>query len=288
MSEDTAPEQELLEQLRGLKGKTKKAEPEAEAKAAPAEPEEAATTPATGDQGDLLADLQAQHGAGEAVNPPAEDKLKKSGGGLAALQSMVDGGETGPEGQSSKEEAQDTAAELAAEDKSSEGALAQLKNMGKKLLGVGQGDEKPSEPKAETKAEPPAEPATEPKPEKPKRGRKPKAAKAGTAPFIVAINSAVSAKNGVLGDITELTDFLEPIAKAVATSHRCKEHPEGVDHFDLIEYGNGKAELAAATARYLDKNPFSGVLVVDGMSAEGNAVKDVLIRRADVVIRGVR
>ncbi len=309
MSEDNAPEQELLEQLRGLKGNTKKAEPEAEAKAAPAEPEEEAATPATGDQGDLLADLQAQHGAGEAVNPPA-DKPKKKNGGLASLQAMVDGGETGPEGQSSKDGAEDTAKELAAEDKGGDGALAQLKNMGKKLLGVGQGAEKPVEPKAETKAEPP----TEPKPDKPKRGRKPKKskelpspskvpvghdsegniiyedvviAKAGTA-FILAINSAVSAKNGALGDITELTDFLEPIAKAVATSHRCKEHPEGVDHFDLIEFGNGKAELAAATARYLDKNPFSGVLVVDGMSAEGNAVKDVLIRRADVVIRGVR
>lgn len=273
--EQEMSDQDLLGQLRGMKDKNQgfggpdKAEDKGEDKT------EAKPEAAGGDN--LLADLQAKHGAGNAVNPPKTEPAKKPADALAALQGMVDGGESGPEGQSSKDDAENTAAEPAAEAKADDGdALAALKAMGTK-------NKKPDDKKTDDKK-------TDDKPDKPKRGRKPKTPKvpAGGGAFVLALDSVAMVKNGAIGEVVQLTDLVSPIADAIAKSHRCKEHPQGVDHFGLIEFGEGKAELAAATARYLDKTPFVGVLVVDGSSAEGNAVKDVLLRRADAIIRGVR
>ena len=56
----------------------------------------------------------------------------------------------------------------------------------------------------------------------------------------------------------------------------------------MIEFGQGKSILAHEFAKMLDSQRFTGVLVVDGNTPEGLAVKDVLIRRADLVIQGVR
>lgn len=271
--EQEMSDQDLLGQLRGMKDKNqgftgpeKKADAPAEPKAeAKAEPE--AAKPTAGDDS-LLADLQAQHGAGNAVNPPKTEPKKS--GGLDALNALIDDGEN-------------TAAEQTAETKVDDGdALAALQAMGAK-------NKKP-DGKDVDKAVAAADAKTDDKPaDKPKRTRKTKAApKSKGEAFVLALDSVAMVKNGSLGDVVQLTDLIAPIADAVASSHRCKEHPQGVEHFGLIEFGDGKAELAAATARYLDKTPFKGVLVVDGSSAEGMAVKDVLIRRADAIIRGVR
>lgn len=286
---------DLLGQLRGMKDKNQgftgpqkgedaKAEAATETKTEPVEAEAKTKPASSAPAGDnLLADLQNQHGAGNAVNPPKSEPAKK-GGGLDALQAMVDGDETGPEGQSSKTDAENTAAEQAAETKADDGdALAALKAMGAKKKPAG---DKPAP--AETPAEAKTEPTTEPTADKPKpkRARKTKKAPEGGA-FVLALDTVAMVKNGALGEVVQLTDLIAPIADAVASSHRCKEHPQGVEHFGLVEFGNGSSELAAATARYLDKTPFVGVLVVDGGSPEGLAVKDVLIRRADVIFRGV-
>jgi len=128
---------------------------------------------------------------------------------------------------------------------------------------------------------------------KPTKG-KPKTSKVNTskatkAPFVLCID-AIPAKlhNGTLGEVVHLSEFLEPYTTAIQKGHRCEEHPQGVDHWALIEFNNGPGILAHHVATQLDKKGFSGVLVVDGDTPEARAVKEVLIRRADVVFRGVR
>lgn len=137
---------------------------------------------------------------------------------------------------------------------------------------------------------PPAEPAAETS--KPKG--KPKTSKANTTkaakvPFVVCFDAVPSKlSNGALGEVTHLADFVEPIAKAIAKGHRCDEHPTGVDHWNLIEFNKGISILAHQVANYLDTKGHRGILVVDSYTAEGRALTEVLIRRADAVFRGVR
>lgn len=293
--EQEMADQDLLSQLRGIKDKNqsfngpdKEADAPAETKAeAKAEPE---AKPA-GDN--LLADLQKDHGAGNKVNPPENkpaEKPAEPGNALAALQGMLDG--TAKPTETKTEEKPAEKAETKTEEKPGVigGALAKLQGM--------LGSKKPAEAEVVDKTPADAKPAetteattaeTEAKTDKPKRARKTKAAAKGKGEaFVLALDSVAMVKNGALGDVVQLADLVAPLADAIAASHRCKEHPQGVEHFLLIEFGDGKAELAAALARYLDKTPFKGVLVVDGSSAEGSACKDVLIRRADAVIRGIR
>ncbi|MHA1574433.1 MAG: hypothetical protein ACTSX8_10615 [Alphaproteobacteria bacterium] len=111
---------------------------------------------------------------------------------------------------------------------------------------------------------------------------------AGPGHFVVAYNALpVTAGNG-FGQVVHLGDLLAPLLEHIATNHRCKDHPEGVAHWNMIEFGYGKSILAYEFAKYLDSVSFDGVLVVDGDTPEGLAVKDILVRRADLVVQGVR
>ncbi len=198
------------------------------------------------------------------------------------------------------------AAEPAAEPAPS-GFLAEMKNKAKKLVGVNPPkDETPkavpamfadAEVKTEPAAAEPAAAAPEPaaaeptktaeaKPKTKRKTTKPK--KADSPGFIVALDAAAVKFNGAYGDVVNLTDLVTPITDAIAKEHRCDEHPKGVAHWGLIEYANGKSILAHQFAAFLDSDGFQGVLVVDGSTEEARAVKEVLMRRADLVIRGTR
>ena len=117
--------------------------------------------------------------------------------------------------------------------------------------------------------------------EKSKRKRKTKG-----AGFVVAYNALPSIAGKGFGEVVHLGDLLAPLLEHIAKEHRCELHPEGVVHWNLIEYGKGKSMLAHHFAKYLDKHAFNGVLVVDGNTSEGIAVKEVLMRRADLFIQG--
>lgn len=57
-------------------------------------------------------------------------------------------------------------------------------------------------------------------------------------------------------------------------------------HWNMAEYSGGAALLAVAFDEWLDANPQSGVIVVDGSTAESRAVREVLISHAKHVVRG--
>lgn len=80
----------------------------------------------------------------------------------------------------------------------------------------------------------------------------------------------------------QLGDLLSPSMTSIAES-------EGITHWALTDYGRGSALLAVAFDRWLTENPPAGSIsiLVDGSSAEARAVREVLIARADVVVRGV-
>lgn len=149
---------------------------------------------------------------------------------------------------------------------------------------------------------PPAEPAgavavglppdatvAEVPPAKPTKSKKSNTTKATKPPFVLAIDAVASKlQNGALGQVVHLSEFVEPFTKAIAKGYRSDEHPQGVDHWGLLDFGKGASLLAHHVACHLDNKGFSGVLVVDSYTAEARALTNILIRRADVVFRGVR
>jgi hypothetical protein len=129
-----------------------------------------------------------------------------------------------------------------------------------------------------TKAEPVAEPAAEAKTEpaeKKARAKKPKA-------FVLLLGAApTKGDESVLGAVVQFSDLIAPLLRGIAER-------EKVPHWALVPFAQGRALLAADLDKALAEKPFEGVLVVDESSEEARAVREVLIFRADVVIRGVR
>jgi hypothetical protein len=210
---------------------------------------------------DKLKKRQQEAGA-TGVNPEEEKETPKSGAAarLAALKAKnKEKTEEKPEEKSEKEKpkASSAAEKLAA---------LKAKNKGK--------TEEKTEAKVEEKTE--AKPA-EKKAEKKKRTRK----KITANQFMVLINASVSKlSNGFEGSQpTQLSELLLPIMQQVAND-------AGEAHWALIEYGKGKAYLACAFDKWLEENDWKGMLVVDNASPEAQAVREVLIARADLVIRG--
>jgi len=234
----------------------------------PAEPA-AEQQPAEGPN--LLASLQAQTGA-TGINPPEAAKVVVPKAEVALAPTEII--EQPPATELAKIPPAVTKEDL---EKLTNGApeeVTQLLCAGSKLEEV-------------TKA-PPAVMGEEAKPAKDKKSKttKPKAVK---VPFVVCIDAVPSKlTNGALGEVIHLSEFVEPFTKAIAKGHRCDEHPQGVDHWNLIEFNKGISILAHHVGSHLDNKGFSGVLVVDSYTAEGRALTDVLIRRADAVFRGVR
>jgi hypothetical protein len=130
-------------------------------------------------------------------------------------------------------------------------------------------------PKAEAKTEPAAaEAKTEPA-EKKARAKKPKA-------FVLLLGAApTKGDESVLGEVVQFSDLIAPLLRTIAER-------EKVAHWAFVPFAQGRALLAADLDKALAEKPFEGVLVVDESSEEARAVREVLIYRADVVIRGIR
>ena len=249
--EDTMSADDLLAQLRAKGAANEAASPPADKPAEPAPEPAAPKSEAKAESGvDFLARMQAQSGAGDAVNPPAKT-------------------ESAPAASSDEAPAEPNSNDL----------LASLMAKGAD--------------KSETTSETTSEPATtseaaETTAEPGKPAKKKRTAKRKGSSFILAIDVAAVKGNGELGEAVHLSEFLQPITDYIAKEWKNKDHPDGIGHWGLIPFGEGKAYLARQVERYLDKHGFKGVLLVDSGTAEGAAVKDALIRRADVVFRAQR
>ena len=84
---------------------------------------------------------------------------------------------------------------------------------------------------------------------------------------------------------TLLEDYIQPMLSVVTDAYnKTARDNEKVDFYALIPYARGPAFLAAMVM----KNPPKGVLVANTRFPATNAILEVLIPMADVVIRGMR
>lgn len=77
-----------------------------------------------------------------------------------------------------------------------------------------------------------------------------------------------------------LIDLVADSARQVAAE--CQ-----VDHWALVPFAEGKARLALAFDHWLSEHPVTGVVLCEVHGAESCAVREVLLARADFVVRGV-
>lgn len=127
-------------------------------------------------------------------------------------------------------------------------------------------------------------PAAHCMPFNPVTGEETKKAQNGTG-FVVMFD-AVYTKNETLGNgVKHLCDMVKPVADIVAKDN-------GVEHWGLVEFHRGGPMLAAKFERLLDAfekqgNPMTGVILADSKTAEAKALREVLVRRAGVVVQGL-
>lgn len=96
---------------------------------------------------------------------------------------------------------------------------------------------------------------------------------------LVVIYDALYARGG--RQATLLVDWVRPLAEAVAKENQ-------VPSFGLVEYGKGGEQLAAKVERMIDATKPTGVVLCQTATAEGLALKSVLMRKAAVFIQGTR
>jgi hypothetical protein len=75
--------------------------------------------------------------------------------------------------------------------------------------------------------------------------------------------------------------LIKDIAEGIA-----KEH--GVEHWSIIQYNPGPGLLAARLEKFIQKEIPTGFILLDSMTQEGRACKEVLRRYASAVIQGVK
>ncbi len=80
--------------------------------------------------------------------------------------------------------------------------------------------------------------------------------------------------------VMNLADWVKDVTAKVAVDNK-------VPHWGFIDYKSG-AVLSAALEASFQESPPTGCVIVDSYSLEGRALKDVLIRYADIVVQGVR
>lgn len=267
----------------------------AEQNTTPAGPAAEAETEAPAAESDGMAALAAITGKKKdaplkGVNPPAEHNTEAPATEAKAeipapAAEATKPAATEPE---TPEEAEAAAAEAAAAEAAAKAAEAKAKAAKAKAEAVKKAKAE-AEAKAKAEAEAEAKKTTKSNGNgkgKTKQAAAPSSAN-GAGGFVLAID-AVPAKVADGGHVIQFADFIAPISEAVASGHRCDEHPKGVPHWTLIEFGHGRGLLAQEVAKALDKDKPDGVMVVDSRSPEADAVKEVLIRRADAIFRGVR
>lgn len=119
--------------------------------------------------------------------------------------------------------------------------------------------------------------------EKTMAAEKPKKAKSEkTTPtrLTVMFNAAMVKRPGDAAEPVQLVEVLAPIMRQVADSAQKA-------HWMLMPYSEGKALLAHAFDQWLETSGWKGTIYVDGASPEAQAVREVLLNHADVVVRGV-
>lgn len=149
--------------------------------------------------------------------------------------------------------------------------------------------------KGATGANPPAkaEPAPVPAPTpiaeekaaelaKPKRAKAPASqpASAKASALTVLFGCAVVKQPGDSALPVQLVELLAPLMRDVADAAEKA-------HWALIPYNEGKAMLAHAFDKWLADSAWKGSIYVDERSLESQAVREVLLAHADVVVRGV-
>ncbi len=80
--------------------------------------------------------------------------------------------------------------------------------------------------------------------------------------------------------VENLADWIKDVTAKVAVDNK-------VPHWGFIDYKSG-AVLSAALEAAFQESPPAGCVIVDSYSLEGRALKDLLIRYADIVVQGVR
>jgi hypothetical protein len=86
-------------------------------------------------------------------------------------------------------------------------------------------------------------------------------------------------------DYVLLEDYIQPMLPVVTEAYnKTARDNERVDFYALIPYARGPAFLAALVL----KNPPKGILVANTRFPATNAILEVLIPMADVVVRGLR
>jgi hypothetical protein len=78
----------------------------------------------------------------------------------------------------------------------------------------------------------------------------------------------------------QLVELLEPLMQQVADG-------AGKAHWLMIPYNEGKAGLAYAFDRWLTESAWKGTILVDPFTEEAKAVREVLYKHADVLVRGL-
>lgn len=86
-------------------------------------------------------------------------------------------------------------------------------------------------------------------------------------------------KAGNMNDVVRLEDIVETAMKKI-------ERDFGVAHWKLIEYGRDKPTLELAFDEWLDSADLSGDIYLDTKTASGQALLELLTRKATEVIRG--
>jgi RecB family exonuclease len=118
----------------------------------------------------------------------------------------------------------------------------------------------------------------------------PVAAPAPVAPAAVAAPNLVlyidcAPEKGRERDYVLLEDYIQPMLSVVTEAYnKTARDNERVDFYALIPYARGPAFLAALVL----KNPPKGILVANTRFPATNAILEVLIPMADVVVRGLR
>ena len=100
-------------------------------------------------------------------------------------------------------------------------------------------------------------------------------------PDYILLLDAIFERNKELTEVRHFTDIIVPLGRMVATENQ-------VEHWAAVEYGRGPAFLAAKFERWLEATKPSGVIIADSQTAELRACKEILKRRAKVIVQGVR
>lgn len=98
--------------------------------------------------------------------------------------------------------------------------------------------------------------------------------------FVVMFDAVYTKNQTLANGVRHLGDLVKPIADIVAADN-------GVEHWGLVEFHRGGPMLAAKFERWLDAKPLEGVILADSKTKEAQALRDVLVRRAGVVVQGL-